>query len=343
MKVLVNGIGNIGTTLLDLLVDYQTELGISAVHAFKNRPVTAWQLPDLERLQRRGVILHAKTPGELVGVRSVESLEASIDYVFDCTANGMGLKNKTWYERFSRLQAACVQGSEAGFGLPYMTGINDEACSHARWVQIVSCNTHGMAAVLKAFSPDFSAYTDVDFVVVRRSEDLGNHERLVSANVASRHRSADFGTHHATDLDMLLQTVGVTLAVQSSDVTTPSQLMHALRFNLGFTEEAWIQRGPKPDYASCLLVARSAKFDSNIIFEAGRRHGPSGRIFSQAIIIDHDLLYDQRFRRVKGWAFIPQEGNTFLSILRAYLLQTGNASAGTIYKRLCTELTQAVW
>lgn len=343
MEVLVNGIGNIGTTLLDLLVDYRAELDISVVHALKNRTVTDWGRVELERLQRRGVIIHACKSGSLAGTAAVADLETCIDYVFDCTANGGGLANKSWYEGFRHLAGACAQGSETGFGLPYMSGINDRVCTESALVQVVSCNTHGMAAILKLFSPDFSAYADADFVVVRRSEDLGNHERLVSANVASRHRSKGFGTHHAQDLDLLLRTMGTELAVQSSDITTPSQLMHGLRFNLGFTEKAWADAAPHSDYAASPLVARSAKFDSNVIFEAGRRQGRYGRIYSHAIVLDHDLLFDVRARRIKGWAFIPQEGNTILSTLRAFLLRTVPARANDVFATLCAELTQAVW
>ena len=42
MNVLVNGVGNIGTTLLALLVEHQSLLKIDTVFALKNKPVP-WQ------------------------------------------------------------------------------------------------------------------------------------------------------------------------------------------------------------------------------------------------------------------------------------------------------------
>lgn len=143
------------------------------------------------------------------------------------------IKNKTFYQSLVNLKGVCAQGSEKGFGHSFMSGINDEIIRSQKFVHVVSCNTHGTASLLKTFcGSDLNNLIKGDFVVVRRSEDIGNHERLVSANVVARHLDAKIGTHHAIDVVDLFNTLNVNCDITSSDITTPSQLMHAVRFNI---------------------------------------------------------------------------------------------------------------
>ena len=72
------------------------------------------------------------------------------------------------------------------------------------------------------------------------------------------------------------------------------------------------------------------------MFELGRRYGVQGRLFAHAIVVANDLLISGR--SIKGWAFVPQEGNTLLSTLEAFLLQTQPADADAIAVRLRAEL-----
>ena len=123
--------------------------------------------------------------------------------------------------------------------------------------------------------------------------------------------------------------------VTSSDVTTPSQLTHTVRFNLRLH-----QARPLPelvaDLAAYPRLATTAKFDSNRVFELGRRYGFQGRLYAHAIVVANDLLVTGR--SIKGWAFVPQEGNTLLSTLEAFLLQTRPNDAQRIGRHLCAEL-----
>ena len=56
MKVLVNGIGNIGSTLLHLLHLYKGQLQIETVFALKNAPMP-WHEEDLKDIQAMGAIV----------------------------------------------------------------------------------------------------------------------------------------------------------------------------------------------------------------------------------------------------------------------------------------------
>src|SRR5690606_2217757 len=109
------------------------------------------------------------------------SLLGEVDYVFDCRAAGAPRATRPVYEALPRLRGAVAQGTEEGFGVPFVTGVNDRAIAGARLVQVVSCNAHAISTLLRAFGGDGLAdLRRADFVVVRRCEDVGAHERLVS-------------------------------------------------------------------------------------------------------------------------------------------------------------------
>lgn len=331
MRVLVNGTGNIGTTLANLLLAHRSALGIGEVVVRKVRETRPFEVPDLSELCSRGARLVLSPTEAAMG-----DLLASIDYVFDCRAPGAALRDRETYLRLPALRGASAQGSEAGFGVPFVDGVNAEVVPREKLVQIASCNTHATATLLRVLGGErLERLEEADLVCVRRSEDLGGRERLVGANVVSRHRDGRHGTHHAADAARVYATLGLAPCVTSSDITTPSQLMHAVRFNLRL-------RDPRAaaevvaDFKAEPRLAVTGKFDSNRVFELGRRYGFQGRLYAHAIVVAHDLLVTGR--NVRGWAFVPQEGNTLLTTLTAFLLQTGRPQAEAIGRRLCASL-----
>ena len=341
MKVLVNGIGNIGTTLLNLLCDYKEALGLDAVYGLKNTDIAPWNRSDLDMLSQKGVTLCGR--GNNSDLTPLDEVIASVDYIFDCNANTIGNKNKAWYESLPNLKGCSAQGSEKGFGIPYMAGFNDNAISNQPFVHVVSCNTHALASLLTTIAgSDLADLVEADFVVVRRSEDLGQHQRLVSANVVSRHMDETTGTHHAVDVIDLFRTLGLSPIVQSSDITTPSQLMHAVRFNVRLKATPDLT-GLQQAIEDNPLMSTTQKYDSNVVFEQGRKYSPYGRLFSQAIVVSNNLLIDEERHLVKGWAFIPQEGNTILSTIRAFLMQTNSLDIEAVMDQLRQDLIKKEW
>lgn len=321
MNILINGLGNIGTTLLHLLNRYKGPFQIQRIYALKNIP-KPWEEHVYERIKDLGI--------QLIYENELDALKKEIHFIFDATANGIGLKNKEMYRKFPHLIAAVAQGSEGDFGLPYMGGINDSLVAKERFFSVVSCNTHGMVSLLKYFTNnDFQRLHRGDFVIVRRSEDMGNHERLVSGNVVARHRT-EMGTHHGADCVRLLNTIGINPRVFSSDITTPSQFMHGIRFNLQLHDTPVMENG-----ADC-LVSSTEYFDSNRIFELGRRFGYLGRWYSHSILVRNNMV--QGDHSILGWAFVPQEGNTLLSTLKLFLLKTMGSDINTIYELLRKDL-----
>ncbi|MBN2893470.1 MAG: hypothetical protein JXL97_16470 [Bacteroidales bacterium] len=336
MNILVNGIGNIGTTLLNILHLYKNELSIDNIFALKNNP-TNWNKADLEILSEKEIIICSSTENHT----DFEEIKNKIDYIFDCTTNKYGNKNKLLYSELTNLKACSAQGSEKGFGIPFMSGINDKQIENQKFAHIVSCNTHSLASILTTFcGQNLDNLEKADFVIVRRSEDLGNHSRLVSANVVSRHLSSEVGTHHSIDVIDLFKTINKTVDISSSDITTPSQLMHSVRFNITLKNKL-SQSDITEKINNSEFVSESAKFDSNVIFELGRRYSQFGRLYSHAIFVSNNILINNN--EIKGWAFIPQEGNTILSTINAFLLQTANKSTEEIMKMLKVDLIRKKW
>jgi glyceraldehyde-3-phosphate dehydrogenase/erythrose-4-phosphate dehydrogenase len=317
MKILVNGVGNIGTTLLQVLSAHRDVLGIDVVHAHKST-TQPWDVPQLERLKNLGVVVLGRE-----GEASLAEVADDIDYVFDAGRNGGGLQRRTAYNGFASLVGASAQGTEAGFGTPYVLGLGMDV-TEARHVHIPSCNTHAALAILRTLSDGcLEDVVSADFVVARRSEDIGNHERLVSGNVVARHLDPVLGTHHAIDADAVLRTIGVQIPMQSSDITTPSQFLHSTRFSVRLAAPLGhqhvrdrIERSP--------FVGVTGIFDSNKVFEIGRRFGLGGRLYNQAIFVADNLLV--KGDTISGWALVPQEGNTILSTLAAFLQRTRPAA-----------------
>lgn len=332
MNVLINGGGNIGTTLCNIIHVYRELLGVNQIFLKKNSS-KPWQEADLEILKELGVNIIAKEA-------KLMDLLPSINYVFDATSNTSGLKNKEIYKQFKHLKGV-AQGSEKGFGIPFISGLNNEKTKGQQFVQVVSCNTHGAASILQALSGNnFNTIHSADFVVVRRSEDIGNHERLVTANVVARHLDDTIGTHHAIDLTDTLKTIDVNIPITSSDITTPSQLMHSTRFNIELTEPL-NQKELLRRINDSEFLAQTIKFDSNLIFELGRRYGMQGRIYNHAIIVSNNIMIEGN--TIKGWAFVPQEGNTILSTIHAFLLQTNHLDEVSVIKQIKSELLQQKW
>jgi hypothetical protein len=311
MRVLVNGVGNIGTTLLQVLTTHRSLLGVEHIYAHK-ATVHAWDEAQLRRLKGLGVVLvgeHGSLP--------LDAVCDEVDYVFDTGRPGGGRERRAAYDGWRQLRGGSAQGTEHAFGTPYVHGLGLPV---DRWTHIPSCNTHSALAILRTVADgDLDEIVSADFVVARRSEDIGQHERLVAGNVVARHLDPDLGTHHAIDADAVLRRLGRRIPMQSSDITTPSQFLHATRFTVRLRTavnadvvQARIERNP--------LAGTTRIFDSNKVFEIGRRFGLGGRLYNQAIFVSENLLVSGD--EVRGWVVVPQEGNTILSTIGAFVERT---------------------
>lgn len=323
--------GNIGTTLVYLLEKYSDLLGVEKTYLYK-RTLSPWNEAERSHLESLGVII--------CNTENLETVLSDVDYIFEAAANGVGLANLDKYKQLPRLKGSSAQGSEKGFGVPFMSGVNDVKVVGEKFVNVVSCNTHGTAAILSTFTGKFLENLKcADVVVVRRSEDIANHARLVSGNVVARHLSEETGTHHAIDMVDMYDTVEINCPLTSSDITTPSQLMHSVRFNIELKDPLTETIDDLID--ANLFVSKTRKFDSNVIFEQGRRHGFQGRLYSHAIVVMDNFL--QTHTSLKGWAFVPQEGNSIISTIHAFMLQMELENTEKILQVLQNDLLRNEW
>lgn len=333
MNVLVNGIGNIGTTLLNCLAEFRDILELDNIYANKNFP-NDWTNNDLIFLKKKGInILNLDFTSDRI---IDDTILKQIDFIFDCTTNGQALKNKEKYKNLPNLIGCNAQGSEKNFGIPYFYNINPHKISSNKFCHIVSCNTHGTGYLINLFPAE--VISSVDVVTVRRSEDIGNHKRLVSANVVARHLDSVIGTHHGIDVKDTYKTIDREINITTSDITTPSQLLHSIRFNISTKSKI---TNLKEIIRKDSLLGYTNKFDSNFIFELGRRYGFQGRIYNPLIIVENNLILNEN--NIVGWAFVPQEGNTIISTIAAFLYQTNSTGINTKMELIKSKLIIKKW
>jgi glyceraldehyde-3-phosphate dehydrogenase/erythrose-4-phosphate dehydrogenase len=322
----VVGTGTIGEPLIAMFCEFKEKWGIDEV-TFHKRTPNGDDRAMINSLLHRGARLAADEQarddfarlGHRVSYDADEAIQRAT-VVVDCTPAGN--ENKvTCYQRIKGPRGFLAQGSEFGFGTPYALGINDHIQSpDEKYVQIVSCNTHNISVLLKTIASDKTGKISLDhaqFVCMRRANDVSDAKSFLASPQAGKHDDPEFGTHHARDAYHLFQTTGDRLKLFSSAIKINTQYMHTLWFTLelGFDmtlEEvrASLRNNPR--------VAVTTKRSVNQIFSFGRDHGYYGRILSQTVMPLSTLAMPTA-RRVVGFCYTPQDGNSLLSSVAATL------------------------
>ncbi|MDQ5858556.1 MAG: hypothetical protein M3542_09830 [Acidobacteriota bacterium] len=321
----VVGTGTIGEPLIGFFADFKRHLGIDEITFHKRTPMTT-ERAKVSHLMRRGAHLAVdadKTAdfealGHKVSYDAVEALERAT-VVIDCTPAGN--ENKKIYERISGPNGFIAQGSEFGFGKPYAIGINEEALipGKDRFLQIVSCNTHNIATLIKTLASENGELKleSGRFVCLRRANDVSQDSSFCPAPTAGKHDDPEFGTHHARDAFYLFETLGWKPPIFSSAMKLNTQYMHSLWFDMNLSAPlnreqvlAKLEANPR--------IAMTEKRSANQIFSFGRDHGYYGRIFSQAVVAKPTVTVHGD-REVVGFCFTPQDGNSLASSIAAAL------------------------
>ncbi len=330
MKKIVHvvGTGTIGEPLIGLFADFKKYLGIDEITFHKRTPMTT-ERAKVNHLLQRGARLAVDSDkvadfealGHTVSFESSEALERAT-VVIDCTPAGN--ENKKLYETLAGPKGFLAQGSEFGFGKMYAMGINDEALvpGEDRFLQIVSCNTHNIAALVKTLGEDGGeergeALLRGRFVCMRRANDVSQDSSFAPAPSAGKHDDPKFGTHHARDAALLLATIGWEPKLFSSAMKLNTQYMHSLWFDLELAHPA-TKEGILEKLKGNRRIALTEKRSSNQIFSFGRDHGYYGRILSQAVVASPTLTVNGD-REVVGFCFTPQDGNSLASSISAAL------------------------
>lgn len=321
----VVGTGTIGEPLIGLFTDNAQAWEIDEVTFHKRTPketdramvehligrnarlvVDEQARPDFERL------------GHRVSMTTEEAL-ARATVVVDCTPAGNQNKAK-YYDTISEPLGFLAQGSEFGFGKPYARGINDEAITpDDRFIQIVSCNTHNIASLINTIAVEDSDVNLVGgrFVCMRRANDISDVSSFIAAPEVGKHDDPEFGTHHARDAHHLFATLGDKLNLFSSSIKINTQYMHTLWFDLDLGFDLTMEE-VKARLRNNTRVAVTQKRSAGQIFSFGRDHGYFGRILSQTVIPVSTLSVPNP-RKVVGFCYTPQDGNSLLSSVAATL------------------------
>lgn len=321
----VVGTGTIGEPLIGLFSQFRECWGIDEV-TFHKRTPSANDRAKVHQLIAHGARLAADEDSRddfaQLGHRVSYSAEEAIDratVVVDCTPAGNENKSK-YYDRARGPRSFLAQGSEFGFGKPYARGINDEVMQpEDRFVQIVSCNTHNISVLLKTlgWQDGKSNLAAGRFVCMRRANDVSDARDFVAAPEAGKHEDEKFGTHHARDAYHLFQTLGETLNIFSSAIKLNTQYMHTLWFDLELGFDTTLEN-VKAAFRANVRVAVTQRRSVNQIFSFGRDHGYFGRIFSQTVIPISTVTVPHA-RKVVGFCYTPQDGNSLLSSVAATL------------------------
>ncbi len=323
----VVGTGTIGEPLIGLLADNKEHFGIDEVTFHKRTPLVT-EKAKVNDLVRRGAILtvddNRKATFEELGhspkFETMEAIERS-SVVIDCTP--VGNQNKAeFYDRARGPMGFLAQGSEYGFGKMYARGVNDDALvrNHDRFIQVVSCNTHNIAVLIKALAMDEDGtnhLVDGRFLCMRRANDISQDGGYVASPTVGPHGDERFGTHHARDAHDLFSTLGYDLNVYSSAVKLNTQYMHSLHFSLELDREIDLDE-VRDRLAANTRIAVTHKKSANQVFSFGRDHGYYGRIMSQAVVA-LDTLAVRNGNEIVGFSFTPQDGNPLLSTVAAVL------------------------
>ncbi|MEX1288742.1 MAG: hypothetical protein AB1Z57_12440 [Acidimicrobiia bacterium] len=322
----VVGTGTIGEPLIGLLADHLEDFGIDEVTFMKRTPLVEERskVKDLiDRGAQLAVLPERRASFEELGLTpkfTDEEALARATVVIDCTPAGN--THKAGYESLDGPIGFLAQGSEFGFGKMYARGINDEALVHGedRFLQIVSCNTHNISAMVKTLAMDAdgsSHLVDGRFVLLRRSNDISQDDAFVPSPTVGRHADERFGTHHARDAHRLFETLGHDLPIFSSAMKLPTQYMHALWFSLTLDRE--MTRDEAIDRLRAnRRVALTHKTSANSVFSFGRDHGYYGRILNQAVVPIESVTV-RNGNELVGFCFTSQDGNSLLSSIAASL------------------------
>ncbi|HEY5650144.1 MAG TPA: hypothetical protein VIW46_01750 [Acidimicrobiia bacterium] len=322
----VIGTGTIGEPLIGMLADHRNDFGIDEVTFHKRTPL-AIERAKVNDLVRRGAVLAVdddrRTAFEEIGhapkYGAIEAIERAT-VVIDCTPVGNQMKAE-FYDHAQGPLGFMAQGSEYGFGKMYARGINDDAVTvDDRFLHIVSCNTHNIAALIKTLAMDSDGTSHLEdgrFLCMRRSNDISQSSGFVPSPTVETHKDDRFGTHHARDAHGLFETMGYDLNVFSSAVKLNTQYMHSIHFSLTLDREITVDEAIDRLNANT-RIAVTLKRSANEVFSFGRDHGYYGRILDQAVV-SLETLAVRGGNELVGFCFTPQDGNPLLSTVAATL------------------------
>lgn len=288
VKVAVNGFGTVGKRIADAVniqqdmeligiakrrLDFQAQVAIDKGYKI--------YLSDTEQ-ENKSNEFGIEVSGNL------EDMLGDADIVIDCTPDGVGEKNKHYYEK-AGIKAIWQGGEEheiAGFSFNAL--VNYDAAIGRNYTRVVSCNTTGLTRVLyllnKTFGIDKARAT-----LIRRAADSND---IKTGPINAIVPDMQMPSHHGPDVQTILPHINiVTVAVK-----VPTTLMHLHAINIKCTNKCsseniidLFNHSPRIRLVSSKLGIKSTAQ----IFELGRDIGrPRNDMWENNIWIDSISIYD---------------------------------------------------
>ena len=288
IKVAVNGYGTVGKRIADaiylqedmeLVGIAKTRLDFQAELAFKKGYKLFISDPE------------QKKKSENLGIDisgNLENMLDEADIVVDCTPDGVGEKNKHYYEK-AGIKAIWQGGEEHNIaGFSFNAFANYDGAIGRDYVRVVSCNTTGLIRVLYLLDTKFGI-EKARITLIRRAADPND---IKSGPINAIIPDIEIPSHHGPDIQTILPHINITTMA----VKVPTTLMHVHAVNLKFKnnvsldniKDAFGQSSRMKLLKSKLGIKSTAQ-----IFELGRDLGRSRNdMWENNIWIDSVNMYD---------------------------------------------------
>ena len=369
LKVHVRGIGTIGEPLVNMLLSLRTipgiDLGIDSVTFSKSSARGSERVQILSSLGGK-FVSDDRDLFKSLGFPLIQESETramkNADVVIDCTPDGVAKAKISDYAAWIedpevRLSRVIAQGSESGFGMPFVAGLEGSNEGHSQHdspsglYQVKSCNTHSMAIIASAIANATPSrpVESLDFTCIRRANDI--YQPNGNLSISSSENSGLNGTHHAKDVEEVLakdECIAPQFEkaiITSRAVKVPTQFMHAISFSMTLGQSNQYEWNPDDQPAdilhkSHLLVdienirlrilqgdnpaIRATSLDNTCeVFGLGRDYGFMGRILAGSVVPEKSFnvvsVGHLGKLHVSGTVFTPQDSNTLLSTMTLVL------------------------
>ena len=198
----------------------------------------------------------------------------------------------------------------------YARGINDSALvpGEDKFLQIVSCNTHNLAILIKTLGMDDTGALTMNraqFVCMRRANDISQTKDYPplrpSRSTTTRNSARTTRTTSSTS------TRRSASSRRSSPGAQAQHAVHALGLvQLRAERQDRQEEGRRAPQGEPTRRAHGAQ-ERERVSSFGRDHGYYGRILSQTVISTPTLAVADAGREIVGFCFTPQDGNSLLS------------------------------
>jgi len=332
-RVHVVGTGTIGEPLLYLLTEQRKKLGIGKISFHKRTPLIE-EVGKVKKMIESGAVFSADEDQfsrfKELGLNpelTHEKALARADVIIDCTPEGNKLKEK-YYIALSKKypkKGFIAQGSEEGFGVPYVWTVNNKALD-GRFIQVVSCNTHQLVCPINTLVLKHESIENLKagkFFIARRGSDI-SEDKLnpgVEAEPA-KDKYKQYGTHQAYDAARVIKTLyaeEISIPIHSQIIKVPTQYMHTMLFDIEVKSPTHYQEALARLEANPLIVFTHLKSSNRVFARARDASKARGRILNQTVFYKPSLDVSEDGTHIRGTCFTPQDGNALLSSIAATL------------------------